>query len=128
MGGTAEHLKKYQWKKGQCGAPNAPSLGGYARAKKIRERKELKKVVQDLLDSEFNYDGKKISGAELIATKQFERAIEKADTKAFEVLRDTAGQKPSNKIEVTQAENPFSGLSVDELKKAAGLDESNADK
>lgn len=40
----------------------------------------------------------KMSGAEAIAMKQFEKAL-KGDTKAFEVLRDTAGQKPVDKVE-----------------------------
>ena len=40
----------------------------------------------------------KMSGAEAIAMKQMEKAL-KGDTKAFEVLRDTAGQKPVEKVE-----------------------------
>ena len=34
-----------------------------------------------------------------MALKQFEKAL-KGDTRAFEVIRDTAGQKPVEKVEM----------------------------
>lgn len=44
-----------------------------------------------------------MSGAEAIATKQMEKAL-RGDTKAFEVVRDSSGQKPIEKIMVAEVE------------------------
>lgn len=40
-----------------------------------------------------------MSGAEAISAKLFAQAL-KGDKRAFEIVRDTAGQKPVEKIEV----------------------------
>jgi hypothetical protein len=53
-----------------------------------------------------------MSGAEAIAIKQFEKAL-KGDTRAFEIVRDTAGQKPVEKIQVDEVEKE----SIDELER-----------
>lgn len=73
--------------------------GGEASAKARRKKKELKEIINLLFEKDFkNKDGIVMSGAEAIAMKQMEKAL-KGDTKAFEVLRDTAGQKPVEKVE-----------------------------
>ena len=59
-------------------------------------------MEQKTLDPE---SGKKITGAEQLAVNLWKKALEEGDTakaaKAFEVLRDTAGQKPVDKVEQT---------------------------
>ena len=45
-----------------------------------------------------------ISGAELISIRQLQKALD-GDTKAFEVIRDTAIQKPIDKIEVAKPDS-----------------------
>lgn len=76
--------------------------GGIKSGESRRRKKELKEIIEMMFEKEYSMmEGKnevKMSGAEAIAMKQFEKAL-KGDTKAFEVLRDTAGQKPVDKVE-----------------------------
>lgn len=44
-----------------------------------------------------------MSGAEAICAKLFEQAL-KGDKKAFEIIRDTSGQKPIEKVQVATVE------------------------
>ena len=48
-------------------------------------------------------DGSKVTGAEALAVNLFYKALSEGDTakaaKAFEVIRDTAGQKPVERVE-----------------------------
>lgn len=80
------------------------SKGGKASAKSKKDRKSLKLALEILLDKDFIDDELgRVNGAELIAMKQFERAI-KGDTKAFETVRDTAGQKPVDKVMIAEVD------------------------
>lgn len=73
--------------------------GGIASGEARRRKRDLKLAIDMLLERETKTkDGSILSGAEAIALKQFEKAL-KGDTKAFEVIRDTAGQKPVEKVE-----------------------------
>jgi hypothetical protein len=67
--------------------------GGKARAKKIKEQKTLKEELLLLLAE--GDTQKKISIALINKALQ-------GDTKAFEVIRDSTGQKCVEKVEVTQ--------------------------
>lgn len=76
------------------------SKGGKASGEARRRKRDLRLALEALLEKEFKGDdGELLSGAELLALKQFKKGIE-GDTKAFEVIRDTAGQKPVEKVEV----------------------------
>ena len=45
----------------------------------------------------------------------------KKNDKSFEILRDTLGQKPKEEISLTgELNNPYSELTVEELRKLAG--------
>lgn len=93
-----EISKKTRFKSGKE-AVNNGRKGGIASGEAKRRKKELKEIIDLLFEKEYtNKDGITLSGAEIIATKQMEKAM-KGDTKAFEVLRDTAGQKPVEKVE-----------------------------
>jgi hypothetical protein len=72
-----------------------------SRNKNTAERKDLRKAIEILLEKTVSKDkeGNEISGAEALALKQFEKAL-KGDTRAFEVIRDTSGQKPIEKVEM----------------------------
>lgn len=78
------------------------SAGGKASSQLKRDRRDLRLALEGLLFKKYpvNQDGKRrhLSGAELIALKQFQKAL-KGDTHAFEVVRDTAGQKPVERVE-----------------------------
>jgi hypothetical protein len=81
--------------------------GGQASGKARRNKAMLKDCLQALMEKKYldEKTGKKITGAELLSIDLFEKAIKETDTakkaRAFEVLRDTSGQKPVDKVEQT---------------------------
>ena len=76
--------------------------GGVASGAARRRKKEFRDVFQALLDGKeiTGSDGKKLSGTEALAMKVFQLAL-KGDLRAFEIIRDTVGQKPVDKVEVS---------------------------
>ena len=80
---------------------------GQASGKARRNKAMLKDCLQILMEQKYidEKTGKKITGAELLSVDLFNKAINERDTakkaRAFEVLRDTAGQKPVDKVEQT---------------------------
>lgn len=75
--------------------------GGIASGKARREKAKLNHCLDLLLNKIFIDDeGNEITGAELMAVKAFEQAIE-GDWKAWELARDTAGQKPVDKVAIS---------------------------
>lgn len=75
------------------------SKGGVASGKARREKADLRKMCQMVLAMDIKgKDGTMKSGAEAITLAQLQKAL-KGDAKAYEVLRDTAGQKPIEKVE-----------------------------
>lgn len=96
------------------------SNGGKASAEARRKKRDLRLAIEALLEKDYtSKNGETVSGAEAIAIKQFEKAM-KGDTKAFEVLRDTAGQKPIDKVMVADVEQSV----IDEVEKAV-FDDAN---
>jgi len=80
------------------------SAGGKRSAEVRREKRDLRKAMETLLDKSFTgKNGEELSGAEAIAIKQFEKAL-KGDAKAFELVRDTSGQKPVEKVMVADVD------------------------
>ena len=72
--------------------------GGIASGQARRYKKMLRECLEELLSREItNKNGVTMTGAEAIAAKLFQKALN-GDTKAFEVIRDTSGQKPVEKI------------------------------
>lgn len=82
--------------------------GGIASGEARRKKKMLRECIEYLLEREdpltLDDDGKPMSGAEKLAYSLFTKALVETDTskaaKAFEVLRDTAGQKPVDKVQM----------------------------
>ena len=97
---------------------NAAEMGrkaGIASGKAKRNKALLKDCLEILLNQKMSTkEGKKITGAEATAAALFKKALN-GDTKAFELLRDTAGQKPIDKIEQvnTNIDIDFSDISDD---------------
>ena len=74
--------------------------GGVASGIARREKKSLREAMQILMDTDLTgKDGKTITGAEAMAAKAFQAAL-KGDWKAWELARDTAGQKPVDKVQM----------------------------
>lgn len=81
--------------------------GGINSGKTRRNKALLKDCINILMEQKVldPKTGKKITGAEQLAVNLWLKALSEGDTakaaKAFEVLRDTSGQKPADKIEQT---------------------------
>ena len=98
-------------------------VGGIASGEARRRKRDIRLALESLLEKEYKgKDGKFVSGAEAIAIKQMEKAL-KGDTKAFEVVRDTVGQKPTEKIVVSEVDQNV----IDEVERMVnGVDESGS--
>lgn len=76
--------------------------GGIASGEARRRKRDLRLAMEALLEQDITDNkGKTVSGAEAIALKQFQKAL-KGDTRAFEMIRDTAGQKPVDKVQIQE--------------------------
>lgn len=90
--------------------------GGIASGEARRKKRDLKLAIQALLEADIKdkKTGETMSGAEALAVAQFRKAM-RGDTKAFEVLRDTSGQKPVEKVEQVNIDGEYLDR-VNELK------------
>ncbi len=69
-----------------------------------KRKKQLRECLEILMEKDFTGpDGKNISGAEAISVKLFQQAM-KGNIRAFEMIRDTVGQKPIDKIMVAEVD------------------------
>jgi hypothetical protein len=79
--------------------------GAQKSAEVRRAKRDLRQAIEILLETDIKgKNGEIKSGAEAIAIAQFQKAL-KGDTRAFEVIRDTAGQKPVEKVMVAEVDN-----------------------
>lgn len=98
--------------------------GGIASGEARRNKKLLRDCIDYLLERKdkrvLDDEGNPMSGAEQLAYNLFVKALAETDTgkaaKAFEVLRDTAGQKPVEKVQNTQTVIDMSKFSTEEIK------------
>ena len=77
--------------------------GGIASGESRRRKKLLRECLDELLAKEYTSEGKTLTGSEALAVTLMKKAM-KGDVKAFEVLRDTAGEKPVEKVMVAEVE------------------------
>ena len=105
------------------------SKGGKASVEKRRQNKTFKEIINKFLDGRleqeelkqqmlnFGFADEEISNKSAVVFSLWKEAI-KGNTKATEILRDTIGEKPVEKQEIKgEINNPFAGLSTDELRK-----------
>ena len=103
--------------------------GGKASAKKRKQNKTFKEIINKFLDGqvsderlkqqmiEFGFADKEVSNKSCAVFALWKEAI-KGNTKAFELLRDTIGEKPQDKVNISgEVNNPFSGMTTEELRK-----------
>ena len=77
------------------------SMGGKARGEQKKRQKTFREALETLLAKEvIDKNGEKYDLLTAISAKQVEKAS-KGDTKAFEVIRDTIGQKPVERVEIS---------------------------
>ena len=88
--------------------------GGIASGETRRRKRDIRLALEALLEKEYKgKSGELITGAEAIAIKQMEKAL-KGDTRAFEVIRDSSGQKPVDKIVLAEVSQDV----IDEVERA----------
>ncbi len=98
MANNAKNLKP-QNKRTKSEQRKIAQKGGVASGKKRRELKAFKDLLEAGLSQEIKTEsGKSYTRAEYIALKLIKNA-ENGNIKAFEVIRDTIGQKPADKVE-----------------------------
>lgn len=78
---------------------------GIASGKARREKADLRRMLQVALESDDFKDkfGNKMTGAELMVKVAF-KEMAKGNPKYWELIRDTAGFKPIDKIQVSEIE------------------------
>lgn len=97
--------------------------GGVASGKSRRERADLRKQMQLWLETEVAKDknGNPLTGAELMANVAA-KEMKNGNPKFWELIRDTAGFKPVEKVMVSEVEQSV----IDEVEKAVLDDDESA--
>lgn len=90
------------------------SAGGKASVEARRKKRDLRAALEVLLEREVSDgSGGTITGAQALTARLYKEAL-KGNVKAFEVLRDTVGQKPVEKVVVADVDQSV----IDEVEKA----------
>lgn len=91
--------------------------GGKKSAETRRNKKMLRECLEALLEGEVECEGNKLSISEAMAATAVQAAL-RGDWKAWELVRDTAGQKPVDKV-VTAEVDPSIIEEVEEMVRGA---------
>lgn len=92
------------------------SKGGKKSAESRRRKKELRECLEALLEKEIaSSNGETMTGSEAMAIKVFQMAL-KGNLRAWEIVRDTAGQKPVEKVMVAEVNQNV----IDEVESMVG--------
>ena len=84
-------------------------MGRIASTEAKRRKKTFREAMEAILEKEvLDKNGNKIDLLTAISAKQIEKAG-KGDTKAFEVIRDTIGEKPVERVEITEWDTKIAG-------------------
>lgn len=84
-------------------------MGQKASTEAKRRKKTFREAMEAILSQEvLDKNGNTIDLLTALSAKQIEKAG-KGDTKAFEVVRDTIGQKPVEKVEITEWDTKIAG-------------------
>lgn len=98
-----ENLTPFTSEQSRDEAVKNGTKGGIASGEARRRRRDIRAAMEALLEKKYNTSMGELSGAEAISLKQMEKAL-KGDPKAFELVRDSAGQKPIEKVVVAEVE------------------------
>ena len=95
--------------------PEEASKGGKASAEARRKKRDLRLALEMLLEKEMkSKDGQSMTGTEALAAKLFEQGL-KGNVKAFKTIRETVGQDPTHKIEVSAIDKEQCRKELEEL-------------
>ncbi len=85
--------------------------GGIASGKSRREKKTLTETLKKLLESTYEYNGQTIDGFTMACAALFKQAQD-GNVKAFEVIRDTVGEKPIAGINLESGESDVKDIKI----------------
>lgn len=137
--GKAKRLKNLKPVKNSEEARRLGKIGGIRSGEVRRARKALKETLSHLLTLPPGYSEQKealqalgideddCTNQTLMAVSMIQAAIH-GDVKAAIWVRDTVGEKPADKVDATVStsspiDDELAGLSLEELREIAGLDE-----
>ncbi len=90
------------------------SAGGKASAEARRKKRDLRAALEVLLEREIaDGNGGTITGAQALSARLYKEALQ-GNVRAFEVLRDTVGQKPVEKVMIAEVDQTV----IDEVERA----------
>jgi hypothetical protein len=105
-----QNIAKYKYNAGDPRASANGRAGGKAGGETKRRKRDMRLALEALLEKDYNikdpdHQGKTkdVSGAEALALVMMSKAL-RGDAKAWELVRDTAGQKPIEKIMVADVD------------------------
>lgn len=75
------------------------SKGGKNSGEARREKRALRDTLQELLSLDYDVDGTRMDGSEATSIALIKQAL-KGNVKAYEVIRDTIGEKPTVTVDV----------------------------
>lgn len=76
--------------------------GGIASGEARRKKKLMREAFEELLSRDYHDQaGNVLDGTSALAAKVFKQAMD-GDLKAFEIIRDTTGQKPVERVETVE--------------------------
>lgn len=94
-----QNLKPFTSDQSREEAAKNGQKGGIASGKARAEKRDLRKALEMLLEQTFtDKKGNTKTGTQAVTERLFAEVM-KGNVKAFEVLRDTVGQKPVEKVE-----------------------------
>lgn len=85
--------------------------GGVASGKSRREKKTLTETLKKLLEMKYEYDGQTVDGFTMTCVALFKQAQD-GNVKAFEVIRDTVGEKPIAGISLESGESDVKDIKI----------------
>lgn len=89
------------------------SKGGKASAEARRKKRDLRMALELLLEREIKQGNEVITGAQALSARLYKEALQ-GNVRAFEVLRDTVGQKPVEKVMIAEVDQTV----IDEVERA----------
>lgn len=97
------------------------SKGGKRSGEVRREKADLRKVIQTWLESQATTDknGNPMTGAELMAMIAV-KEMSKGSARHWELLRDTAGFKPVDKVMIADVDQDVINAVEDEVRRFSG--------
>lgn len=118
-----QNLDDHKYINGDERAAENGRAGGIASGIAKREKRTIRAALEELFEKEYNINNpsnpaerKNVAGSEALAIVMMGKAL-KGDTKAWELVRDTAGQKPIENMNLNATvSTPYDELTAEELR------------